>query len=204
MKKAHLPWSQMSDDRDQQLEPTDIRDPSSGIHERPVARYLGATRYWIVGLALVLCVALVLPVRAEEWGAIVPGKTVKSQVRERFGPPSREETKKVDTYNTAEWLYEHARAPRGIRQMQVQFGLLTPQGFNPDIVRALTLNPRPGVFTRVHILTGWGQPDQVGTDQEKGQRIFLYKSGLAVLFDTNEQLAETLLFTPPQSDGTSK
>ena len=162
------------------------------------------TRYWIVGLAIVVCVTLISPAHAEEWGGIIPGKTVKFQVRERFGPPSREVAKQVEGYNTTEWFYEQAKAPQGIREMHVQFGLLTPQGFNANMVRALTLTPRPGVFTRAHILTGWGRPDQVGSEQEKGQRIFVYKSGLVVIFDKSDQLAETLLFTPPQPGATSK
>ena len=155
-------------------------------------------------LAIAICVALISPAHAEEWSGIIPGKTLKFQVRERFGPPSREVKKSVEQYDTIEWFYEQGKAPEGITQMQVQFGLITPQGFNPDIVRALTLTPRPGVFTHNDILSGWGQPDRAGAEKEKGQRIFLYKSGLVVLFEKYDQFAETLLFTPPQAEAPSR
>jgi hypothetical protein len=158
----------------------------------------------VAWLGIAVCVALISPAHAEEWGGIAPGTTLKFQVRERFGAPSREVKNRVEQYDTIEWLYEQGKAPAGIRQMQVQFGLLTPRGFNPDVVRALTLTPRSGVFTRRDILTGWGQPDRIGAEKEKGQRIFIYNSGLVVLFDKNEQLAETLLFSPPQSEAPSK
>jgi len=157
-------------------------------------------RHLIAWLAITLCVALISSARAEEWGGVVPGKSLKFQVRERFGAPTREVTKTIEGYNTSEWFYEQARAPEGIGQMQVQFGLLTPQGFNPNIVRALTLNPRPGVFTLEDILSGWGKPDRVGAEQEKGRRVFFYQSGLVVLFEKGDQHAETLLFTPPQAE----
>ena len=160
--------------------------------------------HWIAGLIIAVCVALALPVHAEEWGGIIPGKTLKFQVRERFGAPSREVKKRVEQYDTIEWFYEQAKAPQGVTQMHVQFGLLTPQGFNPDLVRALSLSPRPGVFTEENILTGWGQPDRVGAEQEKGQRIFFYKSGLVVLFEKDDQFAERLLFTPPQAEAPSR
>lgn len=143
-------------------------------------------------------------VAAEEWGGIVPGKSTRSDVQERFGPPSRETKKKVEGYETAEWVYEQAKAPAGFTRATVEFGLLTRGGFQPNVVRALTLNPGRGIFTRHHVLVGWGEPDRFGGEKGKDKLVFLYKSGLVVMFEPGDEIAETLLFTVPQTDDLKK
>jgi hypothetical protein len=152
----------------------------------------------VVGVALVLAIvcASVLPARAAEWGAISPGRSTKDAVRERFGQPTKSTAMKVEGYDTMQWVYEGERAPRGVRRLTVDFGLLTPSGYQPDTVRVLTLEPTPEVFTRPTVVAGWGEPSRVG--KEGDTPLFYYEEGLIVMFDRAGWIAEKMIFTPPQ------
>src|SRR5207237_550805 len=79
-------------------------------------------------------------------------------VKNLRGTPTRTAKQKVDGYDTEEWVYEDARAPAGIRRLTVDFGLVTPAGYRPDLVRSLRLDPKPGAFSRDSIVTGWAAP----------------------------------------------
>lgn len=136
------------------------------------------------------------PALAAEWGAIAPGKSTLESVRATYGQPTRQNTQKVDGYDTTEWLYEGDHVPRGLKQLAIEFGLLTPAGYRPEVVRALRLEPLPGVFTRKTILLGWGAPQRVG--QEGDSALFFYEDGLIVFFDKDGSNVARLLFTPPQ------
>ena len=138
------------------------------------------------------------PAGAEEWGGIEPGVTPMQDVRERFGAPSKETHAKVEGYNTTEWVYEDARAPGGIKKMTVSFGLLTPQGYKPTLVRMLRLEPQSMVFGRATVIQGYGVPD--GTSMQNDQEVFFYKSGLLATLDKAGEEAVLLTFTPPQLD----
>ena len=155
-------------------------------------------------LLVALAFVSVASLSAEEWGGIAPGRSTRSDVQERFGPPSRETKKKVEGYETIEWVYEQAKAPGGFTRVTVEFGLLAKGGFQPNVVRALTLNPGRGIFTRQHVLIGWGEPDRFGGEKEKDKLIFYYKSGLLVMFEPGDEIAETLLFTVPQTEDLKK
>jgi len=135
---------------------------------------------------------------AAEWGGITPGQSDVESVRERYGPPSRELREKVEGYDTLRWIYEGEKTPRGLSGMEVSFGLLTSGGYRPRIVRFFRLVPRPGIFTREIVLTGWGPPSRVG--KEKEQTIFFYPSGLVVYFDREEQNAVSMIFGVPQAE----
>jgi hypothetical protein len=148
------------------------------------------------GLLLLLVLGLLTTAEAAEWGAIVPGHTTQQAVRAQYGEPSNRATQKVDGYDTTEWVYEGARAPRGIRRLIVEFGLLTPAGYRAEVVRVMRLEPAPGVFTRPLVERGWGIPDRVG--KERDAPLFYYDSGLVVLFDKDGWVAVSMVFTPPQ------
>ena len=112
-------------------------------------------------LLLALTLALPASAAAAEWGGIEPGVTTAQDVRSRHGAPSTERAVKVEGYDTLEWLYEKDRAPAGILRMTVEFGLLTPSGYKPSIVRILKLEPKPLIFGRQTVIQGWGMPDAV-------------------------------------------
>jgi hypothetical protein len=134
--------------------------------------------------------------RAASWSTIEPGVSTQEDVRGRFGPPSRESQKKVDGYDTMDWVYEGGRAPSGIIRMTVEFGLLTPQGYKANSVRALRLEPKPMIFGRNTIVDGWGVPERMA---EQGDRdVFLYESGLIVTFDKDGASATSMVFMVPQ------
>jgi hypothetical protein len=137
-------------------------------------------------------------VAAAEWGGITPGESDIESVRQLYGAPSRELPQRVEGYDTLQWVYEGEKAPQGFSRMEVGFGLLTAGGYRPRLVRYFRLEPRPGVFTKQIVLTGWGAPPLVG--KEKEQKIFYYKSGLVVHFDEQELNAVSLLFALPQPD----
>ncbi|HET8532459.1 MAG TPA: hypothetical protein VFO08_15015 [Methylomirabilota bacterium] len=140
-------------------------------------------------------------VSAEEWGGIDPGVTTVDQVRARYGAPSKETRAKADGYDTLRWVYEDARAPGGIERMTIDYGLLTPQGYKPTVVRVLRLEPKPKVFGRNTVIQGWGVPD--GITKHNEMDVFFYKSGLLVNFDKGGEEAALLTLTPPQPDTSS-
>jgi hypothetical protein len=135
-------------------------------------------------------------VSAEEWGGIDPGVSTVDQVRARYGAPSKETQAKADGYDTLRWVYEDARAPGGIERMTIDFGLLSPQGYKPTVVRVLRLEPKPKVFGRNTVIQAWGVPD--GITKHNEMDVFFYKSGLLVNFDREGDEAALLTFTLPQ------
>jgi hypothetical protein len=152
----------------------------------------------ILPLALFTLLALPGPAAAAGWGSIEAGVATLEQVRERYGAPSKETRAKVEGYDTVQWTYEGARAPTGLVRMVVDFGLLTPGGYKPNVVRILRLEPKPHIFARNAIINGWGVPDGIST--EGGQTTFFYKIGLLVTFGKEGDNAIKLEFTPPQPE----
>jgi hypothetical protein len=146
--------------------------------------------------AAALLVGLPAVAHAAEWDTIRPGVTTQEAVRAHLGQPAKVGSAKVEGYDTAEWLYEGANAPRGMARVVVHFGLLTPQGYRADVVRMVRAEPRRGVFPRSTVIMGWGPPQRVG--KEKDQDVFFYEAGLLVYFDKEGRMAETMIFTPPQ------
>ena len=136
---------------------------------------------------------------AAEWGAIVPGESAQDAVRSRYGAPTRMASQKVEGYDSPQWVYEGAQAPRGFTRATFEFGILTPKGYRPELVRIIRLEPRPGIFTRTTVLNGWGVPTRVGRDKEAD--VFFYADGLLVYFNKEGYIAETMIFTPPQKRG---
>jgi hypothetical protein len=151
-----------------------------------------------LGLAVMGLLLASVAASAEEWGNIAPGATTLEQVRARYGAPSRETRAKVEGYDTVQWLYEEGRAPNGFYRMTVEYGLVTPQGYQPTLVRALRLEPKPKVFGRNTVLQAWGIPDGFGRQGE--QESLFYKVGLIITFNKEGTDAVLLMFTPPQPD----
>jgi len=142
---------------------------------------------------------LILPheAAASEWGGIEPGVTTREQVNDRYGPPSKENRPKVEGYDTVQWVYENARVPAGITRMTVDFGILGPSGFVPNLVRVLTLEPKPLIFGRMTLIQGWGLPDGISNNPD-GSVNLLWKDGLFVTLDREGEEAAIMVFSPPQ------
>lgn len=146
--------------------------------------------------ALGLVVLLAAPVSAADWGQIKPGVTTQTEVRSRYGAPSRETPQKVENYDTLQWAYEGPQAPTGIMKLIIDFGLLTPSGYKKEVVRTFRLEPDHDIFNRKLVVDGWGLPSRVG--KEGGLEFFLYEEGLLVYFDKDGKEATVMIFTPPQ------
>ncbi len=154
---------------------------------------------WVALAGVTLCALLLVslgPAIAEEWGGIEPGVTTTDQVRARYGAPSKETRGKAEGYDTVTWVYEDARAPGGIHRMTVDYGLLTPQGYKPTVVRLLRLEPKSKIFGRNTVIQAWGVPD--GLTKQNEADVFFYRSGLLVNFDKEGDEATLLTFTLPQ------
>ena len=83
--------------------------------------------------------------------------------------------------------------------MVINYGLVSGATFNPDVVRAIVLYPKPHIFSLRSISNGWGPPDAVGTEEATGRPSFHYRTrGLLIIFDKSGSWAEVLLFAPPQ------
>lgn len=148
-------------------------------------------------LVLSLVLVVTAPAAALEWGGIEPGVTTVQQVRERYGQPSKDTRPKVEGYDTQRWVYEDARAPAGLYRMTVDFGILRPAGYQPGVVRLLTLEPKPNIFGRYTVIQGWGLPDVVNDDKKSGATL-LWKDGLLVTFDESNENAVSMVFSVPQ------
>ena len=150
---------------------------------------------WLLVLALLPAIA-----EGEPWLGVNPGTSDKAAVRALFGAPTREVAKKEEGFDTSEWLYEGASAPPGATRLLVQFGLSRGQGFQADVVRALTYYPKPNIFPRPAIIGGWGLPDRTGTERGTGSPIFFYRRGLYVRLDKDGQDALEMVFTIEQPE----
>jgi hypothetical protein len=136
---------------------------------------------------------------AESWGGLTPGETARAGVEALFGRPSRERTLVEEGQTVSEWTYAAERAPQGLERMVVSFGLLARGRFAPDLVRALTLYPKPHVFSLRAITNGWGSPEAIGTEEATGRPAFHYRTrGLLVVLDRTGSWAELMLFGPAQ------
>src|SRR5438093_4293377 len=149
-------------------------------------------------LAAILGLALALPTAAcaAGWGGIEPGETTLEQVRERYGAPSKETKQKIETYDTVTWIYEADKSPAGINRMVVDFGILKPDGFKPNLVRVFVIEPRPTIFAVQTVVDGWGTPTATG--DSNGYPTIAYEAGLVVVFDKQSLWAESMTFTVPQ------
>lgn len=147
-------------------------------------------------LALLALLLLATPTPAAEWAAIDPGHSTAEDVRARFGSATRTEAQKLEGHDAAQWIYEGGQAPAGMRRLVVEFGLMVDGAYRKDVVRALRLEPKPGIFTRRVIVSGWGEPPHVGRENEA--EVFVYPDGLLVYFDKDGWDARLVLFTPPQ------
>ena len=135
-------------------------------------------------------------VAAEQWGGIEPGESTMAAVKSLRGTATRTAKQKVDGYDTEEWVYEDAKAPAGIRRLIVDFGLVTPAGYRPDLVRSMRIEPKPGAFDKTSVTTGWGAPSGFGKDGDI--EFYFYTEGLFVYFAKDGQGVAALTFTLPQ------
>ena len=149
-------------------------------------------------MVAVLGLTLALPgaACALGWGGIDPGETTLEQVRERYGPPSSETKQKTEGYDTTTWIYEAGKSPAGMKRMVVDFGILKPDGFKPNLVRVFVIEPKPSIFPVQTVIDGWGPPTAAG--EEGGFPTMLYEAGLVVVFDKETLWAESITFTVPQ------
>ena len=149
-------------------------------------------------IAAVLGLALALPAAAcaASWGSIEPGETSLEQVRERYGSPSKETKQKVENYDTTTWIYEADKTPAGINRMVVDFGILKPDGYKPNLVRVFVIEPKPSIFAVQTVVDGWGVPSAAG--DSSGFPTMVYEAGLVVVFDKQTLWAESMTFTVPQ------
>ena len=157
------------------------------------------------GFALVaMLLAVAGDVGAESWGGLTPGETKREGVEALYGRPSRERSIVDEGRTAAEWTYADERVPRGLERMVVSFGLMVAGRFVPDVVRSVTLYPKPRVFELRVISSGWGPPDAIGTEEATGRPTFYYRSrGIFIILDKTGAWAEFLLFGPRQAGGAS-
>jgi hypothetical protein len=168
--------------------------PPPSPRSRPLGRWLG-----ILGVALVLAPGPARPVAAEAWGGLTPGISLRRDVEALYGKPSRERAVVEEGRTALEWTYAGERAPGGVERMVVSFGLLRGGAFEPDLVRAISVYPRPHVFSLRAITNGWGTPDGIGTEEATGRPSLHYRTrGLLIVLDRTGSWAELLLFAPPQ------
>jgi hypothetical protein len=141
---------------------------------------------------------------AENWGGLTPGETMRPGLETLYGRPSRERMLVEEGQTVAEWTYAGERAPKGLERMVISFGLAVGGRFVPDVVRSITLYPKPHVFALRAISSGWGRPDAIGTEEATGRPTFEYRTrGLFIILDKTGSWAEFLLFGPRLPAGSS-
>jgi hypothetical protein len=150
----------------------------------------------ILILTLIVIVGAAPPALAGQWGNIEPGVTTLEQVRDLYGRPSREMTARVEGYDTRQWIYERSQAPEGLVRLTVDFGLLVQGAYQPSVVRLVTLDPKPLIFTRKTVIDGWGLPDREGIME--GLPTLIYQEGVFAMFPKDGESAARLIFSIPQ------
>jgi hypothetical protein len=146
---------------------------------------------WLVALVLLSVVSA----EAASWGGITPGTTRRADVERRYGRPTEERQVTEGGLIGAEWTYAGTRAPAGLDRMVIGLGLVGPSGFVPDLVRMLVLYPKPRVFTVGELVTGWGKPDGIGTDERTGRSLLRWEgAGIVAYLDASGEYAEVLIF----------
>lgn len=166
--------------------------PTSVVRARLARALLGLL------VASVILAAWAGPAAAESWGGMVPGQTILKEVEGQYGRPTRERMVTEEGRTAPEWTYLGERAPRGLDRMVVSFGLTRPEGFKPDLLRAVTIYPKPRVFSLQAIVNGWGTPDAIGSDEQSGRPALRYDTkGLLIILDPTGAWAEIMLFAPP-------
>jgi hypothetical protein len=153
----------------------------------------------IAVMIVLLASTLAARTEAAEWAGIIPGATTMDVLRAQHGVPTRTDTQKTDGYDTATWTYEGAQAPKGIKRMVVDFGLVTGGQLRANVVRAFRLEPNVGSFDRRTILAGWGTPTRAA--READGAVFVYAEGLIVYFEKDDFRPRLMIFTPPQPIG---
>jgi len=162
---------------------------------RLIMRWLAHARVGLLALFLIGA-ASVPGAQALEWGMIDPGRSTMDEVRRHYGEPTSTSTEKEESYTTTRWVYEGDKAPSGMTRMVVDFGLLEPGGYRPQVVRSLLLHPKPGAFNRSVVMQGWGMPTAAGA--QSGSPAYMYEEGLFISFDPDGWEVSSMLFTPRQ------
>jgi hypothetical protein len=153
-----------------------------------------------LGLAMALALGAAGRVAAESWGGLTPGVSTRRDVEALFGRPTRERPVVEEGRTVPEWTYVGERAPAGLDRMVVSFGLLRGGTFDPELVRAIAVYPRPRVFSLRAITNGWGTPEAIGTEEATGRPSLHYpQRGLLIVLDRSGSWAELLLFAPAQA-----
>ena len=80
--------------------------------------------------------------------------------------------------------------------MIIDFGILKPDGFKPNLVRVFSIEPRPSIFAVQTVVDGWGLPAAAG--EQGGYPTMVYEAGLVVVFDKETLWASSMTFTVPQ------
>ena len=120
---------------------------------------------------------------AEDWGGIEPGVTT-----DRAGARALRRAEQGDAREGRGLRHRSSGSTRARRRraasagMTVDFGLLTPQGYKPDVVRVFRLEPKPTIFGKNTVIEGWGVPD-AHRRAGRAATTFFYKVGLVVIFD---------------------
>jgi hypothetical protein len=170
---------------------------SAGLRPAGAARVASGRASWRPVALLLALVAVAGPAGAATWGGLTPGESTRRDVEARYGRPSRERQVSEGALVGSEWTYAGDRAPAGLSQMVVGFGLIGPRGFAADVVRGVTLTPKPHVFPVPMLTSGWGKPDAIGTDEQSGRPVLRWENeGLLVLLDRSGQYAELMVFGP--------
>ena len=81
--------------------------------------------------------------------------------------------------------------------MTVDFGLLTAGGYKPNLVRLLTLEPKPWMFGKNTVIQGWGVPDGVA-DNKDGTSTSSGRTACSSMFDKEGKDSMSMIFSVPQ------
>ena len=176
---------------------------STGAPGREASPALGRPRLGARARTSLLAGALALSalapptVGAESWGGITPAETSKRDLQARYGPPSRERSLVQEGKTVAEWTYTGDRAPTGTERMVISFGYILPSGFTPDVVRSITLYPKPRLFPVQVLVDGYGKPDVLATEESTGRPAMRYEErGLFIVLDSTGRWAEMIFLAP--------
>lgn len=140
-----------------------------------------------VGWAVVVWFLLLSPAWAKDWKGVVPGTTKRSEVMEKFGPPTR------DMARTGEYpkgiLYQSAQRLEGTKQVQF---LMDAQ----DVVQVIYVFPALDL-KRDQIVATYGKDFEEKLNDSFKTYLHYKKDGIVVYFKEGNAVVSSITFQKP-------
>jgi len=128
-----------------------------------------------------------IPSWAKDWKGVVPGTTKKSEVLEKFGPPTRELTRSGEFSKGV--LYQGAQHLEGTKQVQFLFDA-------QEVIQVIYVFPALDL-KRDQIIATYGKGFEEKLNDSFKTYLYFKKDGIVVYFKEGNQVVSSITFQKP-------